>query len=32
MSTTESFRCEACGTSFNSQQELQDHGKKEHGK
>ena len=31
MSTSESFKCEACGTSFNSQQELQDHDKKEHG-
>jgi hypothetical protein len=26
------FQCEACGMSFNSQQELQQHGQQEHGK
>lgn len=26
------FRCEACGTSFSSQQELEQHSRQEHGK
>ncbi|MDQ3851926.1 MAG: C2H2-type zinc finger protein [Thermoproteota archaeon] len=30
--SNEQFRCEACGTTFNSQQELEQHGKQEHQK
>lgn len=26
----EQFKCEACGTSFQSQKELDDHGKEAH--
>ncbi len=26
------FKCEACGTSFNSQQEMEEHGRNEHNK
>ncbi|MGC2426929.1 MAG: C2H2-type zinc finger protein [Nitrososphaeraceae archaeon] len=30
MSTAEAFKCDECGTSYNSQRELEDHNKNEH--
>jgi transposase-like protein len=30
-STTGQYKCQACGSSFNSQNELQNHNRQEHG-